>query len=44
MKFIIEKDIYVNKWIVWEVRRNVKIDRYWGHTKKECQQWLKIGQ
>lgn len=40
MKFNIEKDIYLNCWVVWEVHKNYSIDRLHAKTKKECKQWL----
>ena len=40
MKFNIEKDKYLNTWIVWEVHTNYSIDRYHARTKKECKKWL----
>jgi hypothetical protein len=36
----IEKDKYINCWIVWEVHPNYMIDRYHAKTKKECKRWL----
>lgn len=41
MKYNIEKDKYLNKWIVWEVYENYSIDRLHAKTKKECKEWLK---
>ena len=40
MKYEIVKDTILNKWVVWEVHTNYKIDRYHGKTKKECKQWI----
>lgn len=40
MKYVIEKDNVFKCFIVWEVHRNVKIDRFRG-LKRECTQWLK---
>lgn len=37
--FVIEKAIYLKGYIVWEVHRNYKIDRFRG-TKRECQKWI----
>jgi len=37
----IEKDVYLNCYIVWEVHNNYKVDVKHGKTKKECKQWLK---
>lgn len=36
----IEKDKILNCWIVWEVHRNYKVDRYHARTKRECKEWL----
>lgn len=41
MKLEIEKDKYLNCWIVWECHRNYKIDRFHGKTKEECEKQLK---
>lgn len=41
LMFEIKKDIYINKWIVWEVHKNYQIDRFHAKTKKECKEWLK---
>ena len=40
INYEIEKDLYVDKYIVWESHLNYKIDRHQG-TKKECQEWVK---
>ena len=41
MKYSIEKDIYLNCWIVWErISKNAQNDIYHGKTKKECKKWL----
>lgn len=40
MKYEIEKDKYLNTYIVWEVHTNYKIDRFRG-LKKECTKWIK---
>lgn len=39
-KYEIEKDIYLNCWIVWESHRNYKIDRFHATTKRECKKWI----
>ena len=42
MKYLIEKEPYFEgreKYIVWEVHTNYKIDRFRG-LKKECKKWL----
>ena len=36
----IEKDIYLNCWIVWEKHQNYSIDRYHAKTKRECKKWV----
>lgn len=36
----LEKDIYINKWIVFEIHRNYWIDVFKGY-KYDCQRWLK---
>lgn len=40
MKYVIEKDKYLNTWIVWEIQGNAKIDRFRG-LKRECKEWTK---
>ena len=42
MKYEIEKDNVLNCWVVWEVHKNHKIDRFHGKLKRECKEWLKI--
>ena len=41
MTLEIEKDKYINRWIVWECHKNYKIDRFHGKTKKECKEFIK---
>lgn len=41
MKYEIEKDKYLNKWVVWFVVGSGKFDIYHGATKKECTKWVK---
>ena len=41
-QYKIEKDKYLDCWIVWEVHKNYSIDRFHAKTKKECKQWLCI--
>jgi hypothetical protein len=36
----IEKDKYLNCWVVWEIHNNYSIDRYHAKTKRECKRWL----
>lgn len=40
MIFEIEKDKYLECWIVWECHKNYKIDRFQAKTKKECKEWI----
>lgn len=40
MKYEIEKDPYLNCYIVWEVHPNYKIDRYHAKLKKDCKKWV----
>ena len=39
MNYEIEKDNILNCFIVWEIHRNYKIDRFRG-LKRECKQWI----
>lgn len=39
MKYVIEKDEYLNTYIVWEIHRNYKVDRFKGF-KYQCEEWL----
>lgn len=41
MKYEIEKDPYLNKYIVWEVHQNYKVQVFCHKLKKECTKWLK---
>ena len=38
-KYIIEKDDYLNTYIVWEIHRNYKVDKFKGF-KYQCEEWL----
>ena len=40
MNRIIEKDKYLNKYVVWEIHRNYMINLYSGY-KYQCESWLK---
>lgn len=40
----IKKDPYLNKWIIWEVHPNYKLDIYHATTKKDCIKWIKTGE
>ena len=35
----IEKDIILNKYIVWEVHRNYMVEKFRGN-KKQCKEWM----
>lgn len=39
MKYEIEKDVVLNTYIVWEVHKNYRVDRFRG-LKRECKKWL----
>ena len=39
-KYIIDKDIYLNKYIIWEVHRNYMVDIFKGY-KYQCKEFLK---
>lgn len=40
-QYEIEKDIYLNCWIVWlRLSKNAQLDIYHSKTKKGCKQWL----
>lgn len=41
MKFRIEKDDYVNCYIVWEIHTNYAIDIFHGKTIKACKEFIK---
>ena len=38
-KYEIEKDPYLNIYIVWEIHRNYRVDIFKGF-KYECEEWL----
>lgn len=41
-RILIEKDIILNKWIVWAyVSLNSRIELYRSTTKKDCKRWIK---
>lgn len=40
MKYEILKDKILGKYIVWEVHKNYRIDRFRGF-KYQCKEWLK---
>ena len=40
MKYEIEKDPYLNMYVVWEVHTNYKVEVYRNKLKKECKKWL----
>ena len=39
-RYEIEKDDILDCYIVWEVHRNYKIDRFRAETEKECEEWV----
>lgn len=41
MIFVIEKDTIYNQWVLWNVRRNVKIEVYKNKNKKNVKQVMK---
>ena len=40
MKYEIEKDPYLNCYVIWEVHNNYKIDRYRAKLKRDCKKYL----
>lgn len=40
MKYRIEKDSYLDCYIVWEIHLNYAIDLYHGKTEKECREFI----
>lgn len=41
MKYQIEKDPYLNKYVVWEVHTNYKVEVYRNRLKRLCAEWVK---
>lgn len=39
-KYEIEKDKYLECWIVWEIHPNYKVDVHQDKTKEACKKWL----
>lgn len=39
-KYFIEKDKILGLWIVWEREKNINIQVYKAHTKKQCKEWV----
>lgn len=39
VKYEIEKDIILNKYIVWEVHRNYMVEKFRGN-KKQCKEYI----
>ena len=39
MNYKIEKDKCLGKYIVWEIHKNLKIQRYHGY-KYQCKEWI----
>ena len=40
VKYSIEKDPIYKMWVVWEVQKNAKFERFKAKTKKECKTWI----
>ena len=40
-KYEIEKDPYLNKFVVWEVHNNYKVEVYRNRLKRLCAEWIK---
>lgn len=38
---IIEKDIYLNKWVVWFIQGSLYTQVYCSKYKKDCKEWVK---
>lgn len=38
--YVIEKDNVLNCYIVWEVHKNYKIDRFRSKLKRDCKEWI----
>lgn len=38
--YAIEKDNILNCYIVWEVHRNYKINRFKSKLKEDCEKWV----
>lgn len=41
MTLEIEKDKYLNCWIVWECHQNYRVDIFHAKTKKECVEYVR---
>lgn len=41
-RYEIEKDKILNCYIVWEIHRNYKVDRFKSTLKRDCKKWIKI--
>lgn len=39
IRYEIMKDEYLNTYIVWEMHRNYRVDRFKGY-KYQCEEWL----
>ena len=39
LRYEIVKDEYLNTYIVWEIHRNYRVDRFKGY-KYQCEEWL----
>jgi len=40
-RYEIEKDPYLNKYVVWEVHTNYKVEVYRNRLKRLCTEWVK---
>jgi len=38
---LIEKDKYLNMWVVWLINGNLHIDVFKNKYKKACKEWVK---
>lgn len=41
MMYEIEKDPYLNKYVVWEAHTNYKVEVYRNRLKRMCIDWVK---
>lgn len=40
VNYVIEKDNILDCYIVWEIHRNYRIDRFRANLKKDCKRWI----
>lgn len=38
---VIEKDKYLNCWVVWEIHRNYKVARFHANSETKCKTFIK---